>query len=58
MFFHENNTKQHGPREGVTIFISWETSPQKEGACPKMEVDTDRLQKIADRPKSVIDWKV
>jgi hypothetical protein len=65
MFFHENNTKQHGfdtfrkPREGATIFISWETSSQKEGAYPKMEVDTNRLQKIADiLPKSVIDCKV
>ena len=25
--------------------VSWENSPKKEGAYPKREIDTDRLQK-------------
>ena len=32
-------------KEGATIIVSWENSPKKEGACPKREIDMDRLQK-------------
>ncbi|KIJ98310.1 hypothetical protein K443DRAFT_104121, partial [Laccaria amethystina LaAM-08-1] len=47
-------------REGATTFVSWENSPKKEGAFPKREIDTDRLQKITDYKrlqKSDIDYK-
>ena len=29
--------------------VSWEKSPKKEGAYPKREIDTERLQKNTDR---------
>ena len=32
-------------KERATIIVSWENSPKKEGAYPKRETDTDRLQK-------------
>ena len=38
--------------EGATTIVLWEKSPKKEGAYPKMEIDTDRLS------KSDIDYKV
>ena len=39
--------------------VSWEKSPQKEGAYPKREIDTERLQKNTDRlQQSDIDYKV
>ena len=51
IFLNKNNTKQHDfntvrkVREGATIFVSWENWPKKEGAYPKREIDTERLQK-------------
>ena len=51
IFLHENKTKSHDfttfrkVKEGATIVVSWENSPKKEGACPKREIDMDRLQK-------------
>ena len=51
MFLHENKTKSHDfttfrkVNEGATIVVSWENSPKKEGACPKREIDMDRIQK-------------
>ncbi|KIJ90012.1 hypothetical protein K443DRAFT_117224, partial [Laccaria amethystina LaAM-08-1] len=48
-------------REGATTFVSWENSPKKEGAFPKREIDTDRLQKITDYKrlqKLDIDYKL
>ena len=50
-FLHENKTKQHDfttfrkLKERATIIVSWEISPKEEGAYPKRETDTDRLQK-------------
>ncbi|KIK03454.1 hypothetical protein K443DRAFT_95154, partial [Laccaria amethystina LaAM-08-1] len=32
--------------KGATTFVLWEKSPKKEGAYPKREIDTERLQKI------------
>ena len=65
IFLHEKNTKQHDfnifrkLRKGATTIVSWEISPKKEGACPKREIDTDRLQNMADiLQKSDIDYKV
>ena len=34
--------------------VLWENSPKKEGAYPKWEIDTERLQKITDRPQKSI----
>jgi len=57
IFLHENNTKQNDfnsfrkLKEGATIIVPWENWPKKEGAYPKWEIDTDRLQ------KSDIDYK-
>jgi hypothetical protein len=54
IFLHEHNTKQHdfnifrNIKERATIIISWENWPKKEGAYPKRDTDTDRLQKITD----------
>ncbi|KIK05053.1 hypothetical protein K443DRAFT_67331, partial [Laccaria amethystina LaAM-08-1] len=39
-------------REGATTFVSWEISPKTEGACPKREIDIDRLQSL------LIDYKI
>ena len=36
---------QNPVRKGVTTIVLWEFSSNKEGACPKREIDTDRLQK-------------
>ena len=39
--------------------VSWEKSHKKEGAYPKREIDTERLQKNTDRlQQSDIDYKV
>ena len=52
IFLHENKTKSHDfntfrkLKERATIVVSWENCPKKEGACPKRETDTDRLQEI------------
>ena len=52
IFLHENKTKQHDfttfgkLKERATIIVSWEKWPKKEGACPKWETDTDRLQSL------------
>ena len=51
IFLHENKTKSHDfnrfrkVKERATIIVSWEILPKKEGAYPKRETDTDRLQK-------------
>ena len=65
IFLFENKIKQHDfntfrkLREGATTIVLWENSPKKEGAYPKREIDTERLQKITDRlQKSDIDYKV
>ena len=65
IFLHEKNTKQHDfnifrkLRTGATTIVSWENSPKKEGACPKREIDTDKLQNKADiLQKLDIDCKV
>ena len=43
----------------ATTIVSWEISPKKECACPKREIDTDKLQNKADiLQKSDIDYKV
>ena len=55
VFLHENSTKHddfntfENLREGATIIILWEKWPKKKGPYPKWEIDTGRLQKIADR---------
>ena len=65
VFLKENNTKQHDfnifrkLREGATTIVSWENSFKKQGAYPKWDIDTERLQKITNRPQtSNIDYKV
>ena len=65
IFLHEKNTKQHDfnifrkLRKEATTIVSWEISPKKEGACPKMEIHTVKLQNKADiLQKSDIDYKV
>jgi hypothetical protein len=51
VFINESNPKQHDfnifrkLREGATTIVLWEKSPKKEGAYPKTEIDTERLQK-------------
>jgi hypothetical protein len=51
-FLNENKTKQHNfdtfRKLGgwATTIVSWENFPEKEGAYPEREIDTqDRLQK-------------
>ena len=66
-FLHENNTKSHDFNtfgnlwEGATTIVTWEKSPKKEGAYPKREIDTERLQRsLIDYnrlQKSDIDYK-
>ena len=52
IFLFGNKTKQHDfntfrkLKERTTIIVSWEILPKKEGACPKRETDTDRLQSL------------
>ena len=45
-------------RKGATTIVLQEISPTKEGACPKREIDTDRLENMVDiLQKSDIDYK-
>ena len=62
IFLHENKTKQDNfttfrkLKERATIIVLWEKWPKKEGACPKWETDTDRLQSLPidyKRPQKV-----
>ena len=36
--------------------VLWENSPKKEGAYPKREIDTERLQKNTDRLTAKLTW--
>ena len=57
VIFSMKNTKQHDfntfrkLREEATIIVSWENWPKKEGAYPKREIGTNRLQMITNRLK-------
>ena len=62
IFLHENKTKQFDftifgkLKERATIIVLWEKWPKKEGAHPKWETDTDRLQSLPidyKRPQKV-----
>jgi hypothetical protein len=65
VFLYENKTKQHDfntfrkPEKKATTIVLWENSPKKEGAYPKREMYTERLQNITDTlQKSNTDYKV
>ena len=51
IFLYENNTKSHDFNtfgnlwERATTIVLWEISPEKEGAYPKREINTKRLQR-------------